>query len=399
MAASSSAGSIVCHGGSTTVTVSGSGGTAPYTGTGNFTVTGGTYTYVVKDAKGCSTSTTITVNDPIALTTTATGASVWPTGSGSASVTASGGTPPYAYLWSTGATTSSISGLGAGTYSVTVIDAHGCTAVASYGVTQCLGAGGGHTLGFWSNKNGQALITDSHITALNALNLRNESGSNFDLNSALSPNKTNLRNWLLSANATNMAYMLSAQLAAMKLNVLTNGVDGASLIYSPGTGIGNPLGFASVNDVMSAANALLESNPMILDGNRIRPRAEALKTALDKANNNLNFLVRCSSIGVRDISPAVTVTTNSPLSDESITVSAYPNPSIDKLNIEFRDVEKTHVNLQMFTVTGERVQTLFDGMAETDLSYKVEFTPPVAGLYIYRLVTAGGVIAGKVIHK
>ncbi|MBK6889502.1 MAG: SprB repeat-containing protein [Sphingobacteriales bacterium] len=44
---------------------------------------------------------------------------------GTASVTASGGTPPYTYLWNTGATTSSISGLVAGTYSVTVTDARG----------------------------------------------------------------------------------------------------------------------------------------------------------------------------------------------------------------------------------------------------------------------------------
>jgi hypothetical protein len=36
----------------------------------------------------------------------------------------------------------------------------------------CLMPGtGGKTLGFWSNKNGQALITSSDVTALNALNL------------------------------------------------------------------------------------------------------------------------------------------------------------------------------------------------------------------------------------
>ena len=45
---------------------------------------------------------------------------------GMATVSATGGTPNYSYSWSNGATTQSISGLQAGTYTVTVTDAHGC---------------------------------------------------------------------------------------------------------------------------------------------------------------------------------------------------------------------------------------------------------------------------------
>ena len=52
----------------------------------------------------------------------------------------SGGVPPYAYLWSTGATTQSISGLSAGTYTVTVTDNVGTTAILSAIV---VGLGGG----------------------------------------------------------------------------------------------------------------------------------------------------------------------------------------------------------------------------------------------------------------
>ena len=57
---------IACHGGTKTVTVTGSGGTAPYTGTGTFTVGAGVHNYTVTDANGCTQSTSITVTQPAA---------------------------------------------------------------------------------------------------------------------------------------------------------------------------------------------------------------------------------------------------------------------------------------------------------------------------------------------
>jgi gliding motility-associated-like protein len=45
---------------------------------------------------------------------------------GSASIIATGGTSPYTYLWSNGATTSSVTGLAPGTYTVHIVDATGC---------------------------------------------------------------------------------------------------------------------------------------------------------------------------------------------------------------------------------------------------------------------------------
>ena len=54
---------------------------------------------------------------------------------GTASVTASGSSP-FTYLWSNGATTSSITGLAAGTYSVTVTGTGGCTTTSSVTITE-----------------------------------------------------------------------------------------------------------------------------------------------------------------------------------------------------------------------------------------------------------------------
>ena len=55
---------------------------------------------------------------------------------GTATATATNGTPGYTYSWSNGATTSGISNLAAGGYTITVTDAAGCTATANTNITQ-----------------------------------------------------------------------------------------------------------------------------------------------------------------------------------------------------------------------------------------------------------------------
>jgi hypothetical protein len=174
-------------------------------------------------------------------------------------------------------------------YRVTaVLGAEGAAAPRTDGLyfgNVCLAGGGGLTIGFWSNPNGQRLITSGDLYLLRSLNLRNADGSNFDPTTA-----PQVKTWLLNATAVNMAYMLSAQLAGMELNVAHGFVSGTALIYAPGTTSADAFGFATVNAVMAEANTELGAHSSTPAGSPDRAYQEALKNALDNANNNLNFV-------------------------------------------------------------------------------------------------------------
>jgi hypothetical protein len=146
----------------------------------------------------------------------------------------------------------------------------------------CLGSGGGLTLGFWSNKNGARSYNNA--IAVNQ-NLVRADGSSFDPTNHASFNK-----WILSASATNMAYMLSAQAAAMAQNVASYNVSASALLYAPGTGSASALGYATVGALLNEADALLAANSYTVGSGPDRTAQEAVKTALDRANNNLNFV-------------------------------------------------------------------------------------------------------------
>jgi hypothetical protein len=94
----------------------------------------------VTDANGCTETCSAEVTQPTDLTAQCSGDALDCFGDtdGSVSVNAGGGTPPYTYLWNdAGAqTTATATGLGAGTYMVTVTDANGCTETCSAEVTE-----------------------------------------------------------------------------------------------------------------------------------------------------------------------------------------------------------------------------------------------------------------------
>jgi len=114
-----------------------SGGVTPYTLSWSNTSTAsnitnlanGTYTLTFTDSDQCSVTNSVTITSPdsIVITPTLTDVSCFGKNDGNIKTVVTGGTTPYAYLWSNAVTTPQISNLAPGIYSVTVTDAHNCT--------------------------------------------------------------------------------------------------------------------------------------------------------------------------------------------------------------------------------------------------------------------------------
>lgn len=96
------------------------------------------YTVTVTDSNSCTASASYTVGEPTPLAANPTVTDVLCNGNstGAISTSASGGTFPYSYSWSTGTNSTGISNRPAGTYTLTLTDASTCSSVFTITITQ-----------------------------------------------------------------------------------------------------------------------------------------------------------------------------------------------------------------------------------------------------------------------
>ncbi len=210
MEAATSVTDVLCYGSSTgAIDLTVTGGTAPLAFLwSNEAVTedisgvpAGVYSVTITDAEGCSvTVSSIVVDEPEAIKIEGKLTNISCEGKdGAIDLTITGGTPPYAILWSDEATSEDRSGLSEGTYSVTVIDAHQCEASARFTlIDECDDPNVIHAFG--------RKTFEPMVHCFMGLDLDDDGSMDFDTwgwtNGAMSENETSERTYKLFVNAS-----------------------------------------------------------------------------------------------------------------------------------------------------------------------------------------------------
>jgi len=193
-------------------------------------------------------------------------------------------------------------------YSTTVLDG-GSTSDLLFGNVCTVGNTGGLTLGFWSNKNGQAILAaplnSGWAAKISALNLVGPTSPKKTLpwiyRTFTSSQYSDFKTWILNATATNASYMLSAQLTATVLNVnYGNPAQSTSVLVkvvletSPGvfTTTWEPL-----SQVITEATAFLAAHKDTTASGVDRDNALMYKNIFDGLNNNLLSVTPATSGG------------------------------------------------------------------------------------------------------
>jgi hypothetical protein len=143
----------------------------------------------------------------------------------------------------------------------------------------------GKTLGFWSNPNGKSTLAGAFpdwVNTLNSYHLRNAAGARVTFSTANNDvAHGELNSFLLGGAATNMANMLSIQLAASILDVVAGDMSSHPGIFVEWDG-----SMVNIWDVFAEADDLLRLHAVTISSSAARDAQEDLKDFFDDLNKN-----------------------------------------------------------------------------------------------------------------
>ena len=417
-----------CGGTTGSASVAPTNGTAPYTylwsnaavTQTNNNIASGSYNVTITDANGCQAVVSNIIvnnpNSPSASIASVTNVNCNAATTGAASVTASGGTltTGYAYNWSNGANTASISGLSAGVYTVTVTDNAQCTDVVAVTISQPSAVsitGSSTNILCFGQSTGSVSVSVSGGTPNYAYNWNNGNSTSAQNNIAAGTYTVSVtdNNGCLSTlqlSVTQPASGINFNLVSTNILCFGAGNGTAAVNASGGTGI---LTYSWSNGSIDPSLSLLQAGTYsctVTDANGCSATPAALTISEPTAINVSSTVTDATTFGGNDGSVNITVSggtgaytynwsngantqdlNNVPAGEYTVTITdgnsctfiqtetvdqpnsitifgnlgdiaLYPNPGDNILYIESAVLSGAELNVQMFSLDGKMVKSI-----------------------------------------
>ncbi len=347
------------------------------------------------------------------------------------------------YLWSTGATTKSITVTTAGVYVLTVTNGQGCSASAQATVTMnpnpqpvitgaksfcpgsstTLNAGSGYSSYVWSTgATTQSIVVNTagtfNVTVTNSYGCSGSAQVTTTIKAAPKPTITGVTAFCsggsttLSANANYASYLWSSGATTKTITVTKAGI--VTLTVTNGQGC---TGTATVGVVVYAKPTCLISGnltpapgqtttlcaPTGLASYQWNTGATSRCITVNKAGNyrvtvtNSNACTKSCMVSVTYPVRMDDAVSGDVMSDAGISLNAFPNPFASSTTVEFmKEGSGGRATVECFNLAGEKVLQLFEGEIEQDMVYKININSDgmADGVYVCRLV-CGDVIINK----
>jgi SprB repeat len=419
LVASSSAGTIACNGWTTTVTVTATSGTAPYTGAGSFTVSAGAYSYTVTDKNGCTSVATGTVTQPTALLCSVPTPTTSPTCSTTGNIltgTISGGTALYTCTaafdaagttagWSVNncsitagviSLTYTAGGVANTVLTVTIIDANGCVSKCQVVLT-CQGIQKACSPGFWKNHTEIWDTQSDYVVAnmpgvlTNPLTLKGTfvSKTNFWAYFGIPVNKCSI------SNDPNLTMEQALGLGGGNCIALTRHAVAALLGAAAfpnefpypfprrgGTNADYTYLYDQIKGAFSTCNC-----------GSLATTLGAISTLDGPFCGALQQLPQVLTPRSNEGDPKAVVTVS------DIFVKAFPNPFSDEINFNFISPVSGQASLEIYDMVGRKLSVVYTGKVEAhrtqSATYKVSEMPPIP--MVYKFMVEGKTVVGKLI--
>jgi PKD repeat protein len=378
-----------------------------------------TTTYTVTVTNGTCTgtaTTTVYVDGPVTATIATMNTTDCTVCNGSATVTASGGSAPYAYYWTpAGVTTVTDGSLCVGSYSVIVTDINGCTAMANTVINADNGAASNFTVVPDSTNAYNFFFFNSSVGAgasyywefgdgagSPAATPSHTYGSAGTMTVCLTTNSSLCSNSDTLCLPVTVSGSLASCVALFNIADDTTSSDpnalyvynlsyGATLSYLWDFGDGSTSTLAAPSHVYSGTgpyNLCLTVD----NGAGCSDTYCDMLTQVDSLNRSMGL-----SIQVFDVPPFQGLTTSADAMNPVESVDVFPNPFSETTKFSINDKNNDVYSFELKDVLGKKV---IERSAFTEKQFAVSRDGLREGIYFYRISSSKGVLGiGKVIVR